>query len=492
MTKNRLDEEHQHLLVALIKAGDRVIADRSEENLGEFHKIVAAIEAYEQELGSAGLLKQITSFLAFIPILIAFVLEDKRALTFASALAGLVIVIGVFAVLQRPRETGLQIALVVDSPEPVAYVLAVQEGASYSQVASTQDLPLTPATQLTSTDVILGDNVQLEVLCPDGSIQMASITNASLNCFNVHSDETSVTRIKMDSSRVLKGGNADNPTIQYVISPRFTAIRSSQTAIIFNPVLSDIKNYTITIREAGEVVWESPRLDPDVIVSGDVAKVDLPIILTPRTPYTVEVCVLLNNFERRCTTDPGLASPYNLAFYYVPIEVLNNRFPLSSQPQTPQELLAQAIILAQPLYETSTGEAIGFYDESINLLNRLVAEFGDSEQVSAATHNLRGEIYRRMRLPRAAAAAFEHALALSQPGTEEAAHAATGLAMTTPNHTLALNLYDLSLDHYAAYLSPVAFEDRLRNQCLEIADICLQLTYCQDHMETCEAWLREH
>ena len=346
-----------------------------------------------------------------------------------------------------------------------------------------------------STDLVeVADNSGLIIACPDGTIREflpgQLVADDLIAC---PEGSTRLGGIGTQRLNVRRGGR-QGPTIPYLIAPRATIVRTPTVELVWNAI-SDVRRYTLTVRSEGGL-WESEELDPASIVQGDVARLALPITLQPAVAYTVEICVLFNNMEHKCTSDADWESPVGLAFYYVPtpeLDALEANFISTLGPISPASLYVRAVMLSQPLFTPPNQETnmppLGAHMDAINLLETLLAMHPDSALAqSPSVHSLLGELYRRVELRESAARAFQRATELALPDTESAAVAAFGYATTTSDKTLAVTSYNSALDNYAAFLNDEALEARFEQTCKSIGEVCLDLQRCEPRMDDCLAW----
>lgn len=512
-------EAYLHLLHALGSASARALEDPSDENDAAFEAALGRVTAFEKMQQhrqitagqtlldsllepapptpepTAGWVTRWRNWLQTIlqPPTASHGTNRWRAPVMAAVmgLAALVVILLAALFLQRGAPTG-QITL-AQAVTPAITVLDVQGAVTYTRQGWTDQQAVVSGTQLGIADPVVAEaQASMRVLCPDGSIAALSgaqmPTNGTVPC---PTDEATILGQTEARPAIVLMGGQQNPAAPYLLSPRATAVRSPSVELLWHAV-PDATQYTLTVRAGIEVVWESGALAPEETTTGDVAALALPLELAPDTAYTVVICVLYANLQRVCTTDPGVASDANLAFYYHPVaalEQVEQQITASLGADTPDSLYARALVLSQPFYVPPVGDALGFYQEALGLLQQVVADFPESPLArSAELHNLQGELFSRVNLPQSANLAYQQARALAPPQTQAAAVAALGAANTTPDSAQAIQLYDEAVATYAAFLDAAAFEARFSTLCAEIGDICLALTYCQDHLDQCAQW----
>ena len=367
-------------------------------------------------------------------------------------------------------------------PSPAIVVLKVEGKIEYEREGWIDYQPLLPGALISPADLIYPHRATLLVLCPDGSthefLQSELLPNAAVNCparpsaYVVGDSGTRRLNIR-------RGGRQD-PSIPYLIAPRATVVRTPQVELRWNPV-QNVQAYRLTVRGGGQL-WESRDLTPSDVVRGNVARIKLPIALHEQTPYTVQICVLYRDMNRHCTTDPDWSTNDNLAFYYLPTPALDKaeRQVIGTLgADTPESFYARAVLLSQPVYPLSQADSIGLYDEAILLLERIKVEHAKSALASSpGLYNLLGELYRDIGLPVSAAQNFGIASALAEPGTEAAAGAALGRAMTRSDGDAVIGFYNEALDHYARFLNQEAFKKRLAAVCQQIGDLRFDVDRC--------------
>lgn len=379
-------------------------------------------------------------------------------------------------------------------PNPVLVVLGVQGAPDFARMGWDVPLPLTAGALVQVGDLVYADgSTAVQVLCPDGSprqflaSELLSVGDV-LDC-QVDPGSYVLGDVGMRQIIVQRGG-IQSPTVPYLIAPRATVVRTPQVTLRWHPV-SGVSHYTLTVRGGGNT-WESDQLLPEAVIVGDEARFDLPVALQPGVPYTVDICVLFDDMRTGCTSDPGWASG-DVAFYYQDSPVLReaeDRILGGLGAESPESLYARAVLLSQPVFAPGSGEPVGVYQEAVDLLHQLVRDHpGSALATSPEVFNLLGELYRRMALPLDATRAYEQAEALAAPGTESAATAALGRALTTPAGD-ELVRYDAALAHYAAFMGDAAFEARLAQVCAQAGGLCLQFSTCADRLDECAAWAR--
>jgi hypothetical protein len=368
-------------------------------------------------------------------------------------------------------------------PLPAIVVLKVEGKIEYEREGWINYQPLLPGAIISPADLIYPHRATLLVMCPDGSthefLQSELLPNAAVNC-----PTKPAAYIVGDSGtkrlNTRRGGRQD-PSIPYLIAPRATVVRTPQVELRWNPV-QNVQANTVTVR-GGEQPWQSGDLTPSSVVRGGVARLKLPVKLHENTPYTVQICVLYRDMNRHCTTDPDWSTDDNLAFYYLPTPELNKAEQQVIDglgADTPESLYARAVLLSQPVYSLSQADSIGLYDEAIVLLERIKAEYSKSELASSpGLYNLLGELYRDISLPVSAAQNFAIAAQLAEPGTEAAAGAALGRAMTQADGDAVVSFYNEALDHYARFLNPETFQKRLAAVCQQIGDLRFDVDRCR-------------
>lgn len=381
-----------------------------------------------------------------------------------------------------------------EAVSPAIVILDVEGKIDYIRPTWIGTQPLLFGTLLNTQDFIFPNNASLVVMCPDGRAQRFVATellpNDILSC-NVNPADYIIGNPGMRRLAIQRGGRQDS-TIPYLIAPRATVVRTPQVELVWNH-LSDAVSYTVTVRENTAIIWTSGELASTNIVADDIARIMLPLALNIDIPYTVEICVLLNNTERGCTTDAGWAAGVDVAFYYHPNSLIDQRIAdliADIGDNTPASLYARAVLLTQPVAELSTpDQPIAYYNEAIVLLEQLIADFPDSSlATSPELYNQLGELYRSINLPQSAATAFDRAVELAQRNTESYALAAHGQAITTRSQNPAA-LYNVAVDAYSAFLTKDAFLDVFGGLCRAIGETCLDLSYCQADQDFCIAQL---
>jgi hypothetical protein len=377
---------------------------------------------------------------------------------------------------------------------PTMVVLDVEGQIDFARAGWALVQPLQAGTLVHVKDFVYsdGDAVVL-VMCPDGSTrEFLSSELLPVDVLDCHSDPSNAIIGDPGSQRLLiqRGGRQD-PTIPYLIAPRATVVRSEQVTLRWNAVPA-VDHYTVTVRGSGDT-WQSADLDPADVVQGDEATLELPIVLQPDVPYTVEICVLFDDMRQGCTSDPGWSSG-DVAFYYKETPVLDaaeTRLIRGLGEETPESLYARAVLFSQPVFEIAPDLPVGAYQDAVELLTRLLRAYPDSALASSPElYNLLGELYRRMALPINAARAYEQAAALATPHTEAAATAALGRAMTTPAGD-EVALYSEALEHYAAFMNHAAFDEQFASICKQAGGLCLQLPQCTERLRECAVWARD-
>ncbi len=378
-------------------------------------------------------------------------------------------------------------------PDLTITVLAVGGTANYARVGWRQTQPMLTGALVGTGDFIYPQAQSLLVMCPDGVLTELSaellLSNTVIQC-PISNVNYLVGEIGERSLNITRGGT-QSAFVPYLITPRATVVRNPQGVTLRWNALTDVLNYTLTLRGNGQQIWESEALDPADVTTGEVASIFADVMLQPGIPYTVEICLVFQDLRHGCTTDPGWSSGENTAFYYQPtplLESLLNRIMNGNFATTPEGLYAQAVLLAQPVAGMSTREPIGIYHEAIDLLERIVRDYPTSALAgSPELHNLLGNLYRSSYLPRSANLAYAQARALAANCTEVAAIASLGQAMTTTAGDEA-QLYNEALDHYFSFLLPQPFTERFETICTMIGDICSSINISSHSPDQCQSY----
>jgi hypothetical protein len=376
---------------------------------------------------------------------------------------------------------GLLLPTVAQEVPPAAITVIHLEGSiEYSRAEWVVDQPLQIGAQLYVDDFIYPQNASLTVLCPDGQlIEFSSRQlqpNSTINCARLRSTELVVSFDRQLRLDVQRGGRQD-PTIPYLISPRATLVRDQNVTLRWQHVDHAVE-YTLTVFADSAVVWESGSLSPlDVSIQDHVASIALPVALEPSKAYSVEICVLLDNLQSGCTSDPGWNTGSNLAFYYDPLEPLAELEPNIDRAlgtDTPEALYARAVLLSQP--SLVAGKPMGAYGEAIDLLEAIKRDYPDSAISRSPEYYVRlANLYHQVQLPVSAAQAFASASALAQPDSEVYARATMGLAATAPDPSIVAHLYFKAAEVYEGLLTESAFATFLHNLCTAIGNLCAEV-----------------
>ncbi len=377
--------------------------------------------------------------------------------------------------------------------EPVIVVLNVEGEAQFARQSWTAPQALAPGTQISPQSPIYSDGANIRAVCADGRVRdFMPQPNETIQCPQVDGTDLIIGEQPGTRRLTVSRGGAENPVSPYLIEPRATVVRTPQVTLRWN-ALEAASAYTVTVRADGEVAFESGEIDASIVNQEGGATVPIPVTLSEGVAYSVEICVL-GDGETRCTTDPGLASSANLSFFYDPLPALTDveaQLTADLGDDNPQALFARAVLLSQPV-NVGTEQEVGPYADAIALLEQLLTEYPDSQLAqSAEVYNLLGELYQNVQLNRRAAVAYTQAVELAPADSETAAEAQLGLAATTLDPTQTVSLYDGALDSYAAFLNESAFDDRFRDVCGLVGDICLDLARCQERMDDCAVWFRE-
>lgn len=372
-------------------------------------------------------------------------------------------------------------------------VLNVSGGITYTRSEFQTALPVQAGQLILATDLITpGPDAFIQAICPNGN-------TAEFLATDLNSDRPLPCPVGgviigdpgMTSLRIQRGGRQD-ASIPYLITPRSTLVRIPNVTLTWNAPLN-VEHFTLTVREASTIVWTSDKLPPETVVIDGIAYYDLPVALTPNTPYTVEICVLFTTLRQGCTTDPGWSASVDTAFYYVPdvdIDTQLIEFGTTFEENSAEARYARAVLLSQPVtISNGPDRPIGYYAEAITLLEALLRDTPDHPLAqSPATLNFLGELYRSVNLPLSAARAYQHGVALATPITEPATTAFMGSGMTTPAGD-EVEYYTDALETSSGYFTPTAFIRHFEQTCGMIGDICLDLPQCSTvDRADCEAW----
>ncbi len=365
---------------------------------------------------------------------------------------------------------------------PAITILKVSGQIAFTRRGWINQQPLVSGTLMMVSDLIFPQEATLLVMCPNGTahefLPSDLVPNATINCPTV----TGVPVVGMAGTKSvnIQRGAGQKPTIPYLISPRATVVRSPNVTLRWNPI-PDVKQYLLTVRGGGEM-WTSDPLEPAKVVQDGVAQFVMDKPIQEKTPYSVEICVVFNTGRQHCTTDPDWSTGDNLAFYYVPRPVMDD---IISQliaglgKNTPESLYARAVVLSQPYFVAAPGITLSANSEAIDLLQSLIKDNPQSALASSPDlYILLGDMYRTGGLPISATQIYERAAKLSQRGTESSARAAIGRAMTTPDSTTSIQLYNAALVDYATFLSPSAFSKQLAELCTQMNDISFDIARC--------------
>lgn len=371
---------------------------------------------------------------------------------------------------------------------PAVTVLELEGTLNMSRPGWREPKQVLPGTLITAADTVFSENAELQVMCPDGSVELILPTDL-LPVDTIRCDVDPSTYIVGTEGerrvRVTRGGRED-PTIPYLVAPRATVV-STQEVILrwYSPL--DVLEYGLTVRADGDVAWSVERISPADVVDGEIASLALPLTLERDIAYTVEICVVFEDLREGCTSDPGWAAGADTAFYYEPAPTrmaATQRIASQLSPNDPKTLYATAVLLSQTVFEVGDGLPIGYYDEAIQALNRIFNEFPESALAnSPETYNLLGNLYYSVNLPRSSARNYQQALDIASFGTEAAANAALGRARTAGSN--AIEFYDLAVENYAELLNEADFQRRIQTLCDTIGDLCIDLAACRDNPALC-------
>ena len=366
---------------------------------------------------------------------------------------------------------------------PPILVLKIDGKVEFTREGWTAHQIVIAGTLILPTDLIFPQDATLLVMCPDGTVReflsTDLIPNSHLTCPGNTADYI-VGQPGQKRINIRRGGRQSS-TVPYLISPRETVVRTPQVTIVWNPI-PNVYTYAVTLYNSSGKVWTSDQLDPAKVSDGSIASVTLPQSLQEKTPYTVEICTLFNDTRHHCTTDADWSAGENLAFYFISTPALNQAEAQVSDTlgkDTPESLYARAVLLSQPVYQVAAGTRLGVNSEAIALLERLTKDDPDAAMAkSPAPYALLGDLYRTIDLPLSAAKAYQYAEQLADPGTEAAANAALGLALTSPDDAASIKYYNQALDDYAAFLTKEAFQARLTELCGQLGDLKLDIERC--------------
>lgn len=384
-----------------------------------------------------------------------------------------------------------------EAEEPPALAVILKLNGSFAFIrhgwTRAQPLPVGTYVALREDFVIAGNDNDLVILCPDMTIKAFRpvLSMDIIDCNTepayeiIHNQNTLILNVPR--------GEVQSPEVPYLVSPRSTLLRSPEVELVWNHP-SNATKYTIEVHGNKEIVLPSMDLSVADVVHENVARYTLPFELEPDVWYTVKICRWTANGSSACTSDQDWASSDSPAFMYRPdAESLARLDMLVNQlgNNTPESYFAQAIVLSQPVTVQNRSQSVGYYYESILLLESLIRDHQSSMLAqSPVTYYQLGEFYRRIGLLITAQEYFNRAERLAEQNTEIAGLATLGKAMTATGEGATV-LYDQTLTIYSTFLDDSTFLDFFHETCQSIGELCLELENCSIKDVDCNTWYLE-